>query len=130
MSAPVPGLISWPLGGVAGGRLDHAEGDRSVREVILNILLTRPGERLMRPEFGAGLLDFVHQPNNETTRRTLAGVVGKSLALWEPRILVESVEAVPDPVDPAEVHLNIRYRLRHSPTPQQFSLSLDLEAAP
>ena len=127
MSAPLPGLFSWPLGGEVGGRLRHAEGDRSVREVMLNILLTRPGERLMRPEFGAGLLDFVHLPNNETTRRTLAGVVRKSLALWEPRVVVESVQALPDPVRLAEVHLNIRYRLRHSSVPQEFSLSLDLE---
>ena len=72
MTIPMPNVISWPLGGVdADGRLDWSRDDKSIREVMLNILLTRPGERLMQPDFGAGLLDFVHQPNNETTRNLL-----------------------------------------------------------
>lgn len=127
MSMPAPQVISWPLGGVGeDGQLPHARDDHSVREVLLNILLTRPGERLMRPEFGAGLLDFMHQPNNETTRHLLANVVRKSIQQWEPRIVVETVEVVPDSVNLSEVHLTIRYHMRHGVTPMNFTLALNL----
>ncbi|AGA33794.1 Phage baseplate assembly protein W [Thioalkalivibrio nitratireducens DSM 14787] len=127
MNVPVPRLISWPLlGGIQHGRLPYSEHDRSIREVMLNILLTRPGERLMRPDFGAGLLDFVHQPNTETTRALMARVVRKSLERWEPRVVVEGVDVQTTRERLSEVHLTVRYRLRHSDAPQSLALALDL----
>lgn len=127
MSVPVPSTMSWPLGAIdEGGALPYARDDKSVREVILNILLTRPGERLMRPEFGAGLLDFVHQPNNQTTRHLLADVVHKAIERWETRIELEGVDVLADADDLATVHVNIRYRMRHRLQPAELSLSLRL----
>lgn len=131
MATPLPILYSWPLGGIdEHGRLPWSADDKSIRDVMLNILLTRPGERLQRPDFGAGLLNFVHQPNNETTRNLIAGVVRKSLAQWEPRVLVDGVDVAPSPTSVAEVHINIRYRTRFSPRPEElgFTLSLGLPA--
>jgi phage baseplate assembly protein W len=127
MATPIPNIISWPLSGAdEDGRQAWASSDQSVREVMLNILLTRPGERLQRPDFGAGLLNFVHQPNNETTRNLIAGVVRKSLDLWEPRVSVDGVEVQPSPDNLAQVHINIRYRMRHSASPAELGLTLNL----
>jgi len=127
MATPTPKIQSWPLGSVnEDGALTWASDDQSVREVMLNILLTRPGERLQRPDFGAGLLNFVHQPNNETTRNLIAGVVRKSLQLWETRVTIDGVEVQPSPDSLAEVHINIRYRMRHNPAPAELGLTLNL----
>ncbi len=124
---PTPNIQSWPLGSVTNeGRLSWVKNDQSIRETMLNILLTRPGERLQRPDFGAGLLNFVHQPNNETTRNLIAGVVRKSLELWEPRVVVDGVDVQPRPNNLAEVHINIRYRMRHNPAPAELGLTLNL----
>ncbi len=130
MTVPLPQTISWPLGGIdADGRLRYAEDDDSVRDVMVNILLTRPGERVMRSGFGAGLLDYIHQPNNQTTRQMIADVARKSLALWEPRAVVEEVSVRPDPRSVAEVVLTVRYRMRYSDRPSAFSIGLRLEQA-
>ena len=127
MTTHRPQVISWPLGPIdESGRLPYARDDHSVREVMRNILLTRPGERLMRAEFGAGLLDFIHEPNNETTRHLIADVVRKSIEQWELRVRVEDVLVLPDPVNLAEVHITIRYRMRFSETPLELGLSLTL----
>lgn len=127
MTIPVPYVMSWPLEGVdEQGRLGYASDDLSVREVIRNILLTRPGERLMRPQFGAGLLDFIHQPNNETTRTLMANVVKKAIAQWETRVLVDTVEVQPDSVSLSKVQIIIRYQMRYSRQPLQLTLGLDL----
>ena len=64
-SLPRP-LIGWPLFAVpdGDGRLDWPDLETSVRQQIRVILSTRPGEQLMRPEFGAGLDRLLHEPNN------------------------------------------------------------------
>ncbi|WKJ89992.1 GPW/gp25 family protein [Methylomonas montana] len=127
MRAPIPELISWPLGGLDGdGRVSWSRDDQSIRESMLNILLTRPGERLQRPTFGGGLLNFVHQPNNETTRHLLAGVVRKSLEQWEPRVEIDEIQVQASPASVADVHINIRYRLRHSQRPAELGFTLNL----
>jgi hypothetical protein len=127
MNAVIPNVISFPLGGVdENGRLAYAGDDQSVREVIRNILLTSPGERLMRPEFGAGLLDFIHRPNNETTRTLLRNLVRKAIEQWETRIKVDDVSVLPDPQSLTQVQIIIRYQMRHSPQPMQLSLGMDL----
>lgn len=130
MNTPIPSILSWPLGSVQDGKLDWSSEDKSIREVMLNILLTRPGERLMRPDFGAGLLSFIHQPNNETTRNLIASVVRKSLAQWEPRVVVEQVLVEPSPGNLAEVHIAIRYQMRHIRTPAELNFSLNLGQLP
>ena len=130
MPTPIPSILSWPLGEVIEGRLNWSADDQSVREVMLNILLTRPGERLMRPDFGAGLLNFVHQPNNETTRNLIAGVVRKSLAQWEPRVVVDEVTVEPSPSNVAEVHITIFYKLLHTQAPSELGVTLNLGQLP
>ena len=128
MSVPVPNVLNWPLGGIdENGRLSYTRDDDSVREVIRNILLTRPGERLMRPQFGAGIMDFIHQPNNETTRTLMANLIRKAIEQWETRIKVESVRVVPDGANVSVVQIIIRYHLRHTRTPQQLTLGLALD---
>lgn len=127
MRTPLPSLHSWPLGGVdEHGRLSWSQDDQSIREVMLNILLTRPGERLQRADFGAGLLNFIHQPNSETTRHLIAGVVRKALARWEPRVLVDSVEVTPSPTSLADVHIAIRYHLRAAQMPAELGFTFSL----
>lgn len=127
MGIPIPNVLSWPLGGVdENGRLSFASDDDSVREVIRNILLTRAGERLMRPTFGAGLLDFVHQPNNETTRNLMANLVRKAIEQWETRVRVDSVSVLADSTSVSKVQVIIRYQMRHLGQPLQLTLGIDL----
>lgn len=127
MSVTQPKIISWPLGSISNqGQWAYAMDEQSVREVMLNILLTRSGERLMRPNFGAGLLDFIHQPNNLSTRHMIGDVIKKSLAQWEPRVEVEKVEVLPLPDSISDVHINVRYHMRHTLRPQELTMTLTL----
>jgi len=50
----------WSLDG--SGRTRSTGHDEHVRDLIEQVLLTSPGERVMRPEFGAGLLAMVFEP--------------------------------------------------------------------
>ena len=88
--------------------LPFVEGGDKVRQSILTILDTEPGERVMRPTFGCGLRRFLMQPNDVATRATIARDVAQALATWEPRIAVASVDVVPG-ADPALVLVAVDY---------------------
>src|SRR5688572_18604675 len=118
--------LSFPLGGLdSNDHLSWSTGNTSIREVIWNILLTQPGERLMRPEFGAGLKQFIHKPNNETTRRLMADLALNAIKRWEPRITILELSVSSDPAQLNKVTLMLRYRIKL--TGEQDSLELGLQ---
>ena len=84
------------------GAMAWQSGPAVVRQSILIILDTEPGERVMRPNFGCGLRRFLMEPNNPTTRAAIAREVEDALRLWERRIVVSSVD-----VRPADDHATV-----------------------
>ena len=128
MLTPESRLMSFPLlpGLDETGRPAWRRGNASVREVMLNILLTRPGERLMRPGFGAGIRNFIHHPNNETTRALIADAALRALTRWEPRVAIDEVRVEADPQRLSHVNLSVRYRLLADGRPDMLELALEL----
>ena len=57
---------AFPVG-IEAGQTATAAYDEDVRQAILIIVGTNPGERVMRPDFGAGLNAFVFEPLNPAT---------------------------------------------------------------
>lgn len=53
------------------GRTAGTTGDDHVRDLILQFFFTKPGERVNRPNFGAGLLQRTFEPNSTLTAATL-----------------------------------------------------------
>lgn len=98
----------FPVSAAARGRLLLMEGFTKVAQSIWIILDTEPGERIMRPTFGAGLRRFLMQPNTSATRALIARDVELALATFEPRIQVTEVRVDPGE-DPALVLIHIAY---------------------
>ncbi len=94
------------------GSLAMSSGYDSIRESILIILRTTKGERLMRPDFGCGIYDFVFHPINATTLRILATEVEEALLKFEPRIDVNRVKVYPDPDVESRLIIEIEYTVR------------------
>lgn len=85
-----------------------ATGTEKVRQAILLILETEPGERVMRPSFGCGLRRYLAKPNTTATRALLQRDVELALTTWEPRIRLRSVR-VEEGEDPSLVTIEIDY---------------------
>lgn len=51
--------FAFPYGFDGGGRTAGAGDEEHIRGMIEQLLLTRPGERVNRPDFGAGLMHAV-----------------------------------------------------------------------
>jgi phage baseplate assembly protein W len=77
----------------AGGRIRSAEGAERVRERILQVLFTSPGERVHQPEFGCGLLNLVFEPADPVVAAAVEFTVGQALVRWLGReILLDGVD--------------------------------------
>ena len=126
---PAPKTINWPLLPLPdeNGHIRFPNLIDSVRESIKIILKTRPGERIMRPAFGGGLEEMLHEQNTLTTRRQIQDLITESLERWEKRILLDRVDVWEVENQPTTVRVEIAYRLRRINQPQTLGLTMDLQ---
>jgi uncharacterized protein len=82
----------FPLA-VSGGQITTNAFEEQIAQSIRLIIATNPGERRMRPDFGAGLNAFVFEPVSAATLEGIRRRVQDALIDWEPRIDVERVTA-------------------------------------
>lgn len=102
--------IAFPFRGDRRGRTAHAAYDEHVRDLIEQLLFTSPGERVMRPDFGCGLLDLVFTPNSPELASALELSVQASLQRWLGELIeVESLDVVSEE---NVVRVYLRYSVR------------------
>jgi uncharacterized protein len=119
--------LGFPPRVSADGRLAWSEGEDNVRESIRLILLTEPGERLLREEFGCGLRAFLFEPNTVTTRTHIRERIMNAIKRWEPRVTVDEVTVEPDEEDQRLVGVQIHFRLVATQALGRLGLTLQLE---
>lgn len=101
---------AFPLRVDATGGVALVRRERELEEAMRLILMTYPGERPMRPEFGSRLRDYVFRSADDETAASLSIEVKRSLLRWEPRVDVESVTVTPDGADRGLLFIDIQYK--------------------
>ena len=86
-----------------------------MRQSVLIILGTTPGERVMRPDFGCGLADLVFSVGGANAAGAAAAEVERALTLWEPRLDVVAVDATFDEAGET-LAIRVEYRVRATNT--------------
>jgi phage baseplate assembly protein W len=106
---------AFPVRLDATGDVALVSHEEDVRQSVLLILETEPGERAMRPDFGAGLRALAFEPMNTTTMALARHRVQTALIDWEPRIdsIAVAVTALPPE---GRLTIDIRYRVRSTNT--------------
>jgi uncharacterized protein len=95
-----------------GGRTSASAGAEHVRDLVEQLLFTMPGERVMRPDFGSGLMQLVFQPNSEELATAVQFLVQGSLQQWLGELI--TVETVEVTADEANIEVVIRYTIRRT----------------
>ncbi|TCS94133.1 hypothetical protein EDC36_12055 [Tepidimonas ignava] len=98
------------------------DGIDHLRQSIVDILTTYPGERIMRPEYGSRLRDLIDRPVNAQWLAGLYFEVAFAIQRWEPRVKVQRVAARMD--TPGHVTLDLTLRLGAQDQPQTLRLEL------
>jgi phage baseplate assembly protein W len=112
--------IAFPFRADRRGRTAHAAHAAHVHDLIEQLLFTSPGERVMRPDFGCGLLDLVFAPNSPELVSTLELSVQASLQRWLGDLIdVVALDVVSDD-NAVRVHLSYVLRATGARTDDVF----------
>jgi phage baseplate assembly protein W len=94
------------------GLVASAAYEQDIRQSILIILETAPGERLMRPNFGCGIHELVFAVVDSTTLQRVRSTVEEALRRCEARIDVLAVNVSEAATIQGELLIEIEYRVR------------------
>lgn len=107
---------AFPVGLTAGGDVRTAADEQTVEESIRVIIGTAKGERVMRPDFGCGIHDYVFETVDANTLALVQESVEEALVEFEPRIAVEDVTASTEDIAEGVLRIELAYRIRSSNT--------------
>ena len=89
--------LDFPYAFDGRGRTAVASRNDHIRDLIEQVLFTAPGERVMRPDFGGGLLALVFEPNSVTLAATTQVLVQSGLHQYLSHLIaVQGVDVVND----------------------------------
>lgn len=110
---------AFPLS-VQGGRVRFAVDADDIRQAILLIMQTAPGERVMLPTFGCRINELVFAAGNASTLGLAQLYTNDALQQWEPRIQVVDVKASIDTRQPQCMTIDVTYLIRDRNRPDNL----------
>ncbi|MCE4555807.1 GPW/gp25 family protein [Roseateles cellulosilyticus] len=117
-SPPLPNgrHLAFPFRISSDGRSAAPKSDADqVRDELLQLLLTAPGERLFLPQFGGGVRRLVFEPASDVLRGVVKARITNALSRWlATRLTVELIDVTFD--DPgSRLEVMVKYRPAGSP---------------
>lgn len=104
--------VDFPYRIDPGGRTAATTDADHVRDLVEQLLFTMPGERVMRPDLGSGLMQLVFQPNSGELATAVQFLVQGSLQQWLGDLI--TVEVVEVTADESTITVVIRYLVRRT----------------
>jgi len=83
--------------------------EEHVRDELIQLILTNPGERLFLPEFGGGVRRLVFENIDDTTGSMVKAMLTRAISRWLPnRVTLEELTV---DVDNETISVDIKYRI-------------------
>lgn len=116
------GLVLSPA-----GRTRMVEGADAVRQSIMLLLTTMPGERVMRPDYGCPLHRLVFAPNDATTAGLAIHYVRQAVSRWEPRVEIVRLDAGANREDAGRLDVSLEYRVRTTGDQRELAFGIQID---
>lgn len=117
--------VKWPLEFNSVNTGFTTLGQEELKEVAVfnlkNILLTVPGERIMYPNFGVGVKEYLFEQNNDLIFQNLEVQFRNQVDIWCPYINIETVN-----FNSVDNTLNIRVKYSITAIEINDELNLDI----
>lgn len=107
----VSGSYQNPLreGSVSLFELTYNTSDQILYNLI-NLVLTKKGERVMHPTFGTSIYSYLFEPIDTTLKSRLKESLHKDIKYWMPYLLIETIDVVDDTIDENKLRIKISFR--------------------
>lgn len=89
--------------------------DAQIRQHVMSLINTEPGERVVLGDYGVPLAEMVFEENDETVSTIVAQDIQDGLAKYEPGVLVRGVSAVPGMTGDGLSRVNVAYYRTDAP---------------
>ena len=83
--------FNTPFIGGPGKVMSRQVDEKIIKNDLLQLLLTSPGERVMRPDFGTGIRQFTFENMTQASVDVLKGNILEAIATYEPRVSASDV---------------------------------------
>jgi len=87
-----------------------------INNSLIILLSTRPGERVMFPDYGCDLQEMLFKPLNLTLITQMKGIIERAILYHEPRINILSIDIDTQEELEGEVLIKIDYEVRNTNT--------------
>lgn len=104
------------------GRTAEAAAEVHLQDLIAMVLFTAPGQRVMRPTFGSGVLGLVFAPNDETVAATTQFLIAGALQTWLGDLILVGDVTVTN--ENSTLTILISYTVRSTGTPATAAFTL------
>lgn len=112
------------------GKAEMVEEHASIRQAVLLLLTTTPGERVMRPDYGCELHRLLFANNDNNAAGLAIHYVHRALQRWEPRIQILHLDATRSPEDPHRLDIMLEYRVRSTGRTERLAYPFSLSGGP
>lgn len=102
--------IDYPFHFDASGRTAQTSTSDHVRDMLEQLLLTSPGERVNRPDFGSGVLQLVFSGNSPEVATALQFTVQAAIETWLGDIV--EIEMLEVTSEDATLRIDLQYVIR------------------
>ena len=75
----------------AGKDMKVAYDLNAIRNSIINLFNTSPGDRILLPDYGINLKSYVFENMSDSTSRLLGRAIKTAIEQWEPRVTIVSI---------------------------------------
>jgi len=108
--------LTYPYQIDGRGRTAESSEEAWVRGLIEQVLFTSPGERVMRPDFGSGVMQLVFAPNSPELAAATQMLVQGALQQWLGDVI--TIETVTVDANDSTLRITVQYLIRRSGTRQ------------
>ena len=110
MSIGISPKLPLQRDGSAGHELNKTYRD-AIRQNFKNLILTVPGERIMDPNFGVGLVKYLFEQNSEMLRSEIRGKINQQVNIYMPFLKINEVSFFDDDLASNTLNMRINYTI-------------------
>ncbi|MCC2545348.1 GPW/gp25 family protein [Hymenobacter sp. BT175] len=92
--------------------LGMTSDEEDIRQSLYLLFHTEPGDRVMNPDYGCPLRQFLFENMDRSSLTHITDVVSKAVLTYEPRISLHEVKVNTDSINDGVIFLEVNYAVR------------------